>query len=415
MERLTRQKLAQAERCVAASGLDVWITFVRETDEAADPVLPLLVEHGLVWQSALLVTARGRKVAVVGNYDAEPLRQSGDWDEVIPYVQGIGAELRSTLDRLVPDSPRAPRLAVNWSLDDPKADGLSHGMYRQLEELLRGTRFEGSLESAETIVSGLRSRKTRSELERIGEAIRWTDEIFRELETEIVPGRTERELFDFVQGRVRARDLDFAWDPAGDPIVNSGPASAVGHGAPSETIRVEPGHIVHVDFGVRARGYASDLQRCWYVADGRSSTPPAKVRHAFRAVYDTISEGSRALRPGVEGWKVDEAARRFLVAAGYPEYLHALGHQVGRRAHDGGACLAPRWERYGRVPHLRVQEDEVYTLELGVMVDGHGYLGLEEMVRVTEDGCAWLSERQESLPVLGPPRAPAGAGRPVGP
>ncbi len=27
------------------------------------------------------------------------------------------------------------------------------------------------------------------------------------------------------------------------------------------------------------------------------------------------------------------------------------------------------------------------------LVPGHGYLGIEEMVRMTEDGCEWLTER----------------------
>jgi Xaa-Pro aminopeptidase len=70
-------------------------------------------------------------------------------------------------------------------------------------------------------------------------------------------------------------------------------------------------------------------------------------------------------------------------------------------AHDGGGVLAPRWERYGRSPYLPVELDQVYTLELGVMVEGCGYLGLEEMVLVTVDGCTWLSERQDALAVIG--------------
>jgi Xaa-Pro aminopeptidase len=98
---------------------------------------------------------------------------------------------------------------------------------------------------------------------------------------------------------------------------------------------------------------------------------------------------------------VDEAARRSIAAAGYPEFQHAFGHQVGRLAHDGGACLAPRWERYGRTPYLSIRKDQVFALELGVSVPGHGYLGLEEMALVTDDGCHWLSDRQMELPLIG--------------
>jgi len=69
-------------------------------------------------------------------------------------------------------------------------------------------------------------------------------------------------------------------------------------------------------------------------------------------------------------------------------------------AHDGGAILGPRWDRYGRTPFMPVEEDQVYTLELGVLVPGRGYLGIEEMARVAQNGCEWLTERQLRLPLL---------------
>lgn len=401
MSGLTAAKLSQAAGLVAASEADVWLVFVRETAEGGDPVLPLIVEGGLTWQSALIVAASGRRVAVVGNYDADALRSSGDWDEVVPYVQGIRSDLVSALDRLVPDLPRPPRIAVDFSLDDPKADGLTHGMYLLLQDLLEATRFEGCCVSAESIVSGLRGRKVPEEVRRLRGAIRETEEIFREIGAHAGLGLTEREIFGFAQERIRARGLGFSWERHGDPIVNTGPDSMVGHGLPSATIRVAPGHILHLDLGVLFEEYASDLQRCWFVREPHHPDPPSEVERAFLAVHGAISEGARALRPGIEGWRVDEAARSFLVAAGWPEYQHALGHQVGRMAHDGGGVLAPRWERYGRSPYLPVELDQVYTLELGLMVEGRGYLGLEEMVLVTPGGCTWLSERQDALPVIG--------------
>ena len=135
---LTREKLNQAASLVTASDCDVWLTFVRETFGGSDPVLPLILEGGLTWQSALMVFSTGRKVAVVGNYDADPLVATGDWDEVVPYVQDIKGALLEVLDKECGDSPK---IAVNYSLNNDKADGLTHGMYRLLEQLLAGTRF----------------------------------------------------------------------------------------------------------------------------------------------------------------------------------------------------------------------------------------------------------------------------------
>jgi Xaa-Pro dipeptidase len=398
MAALTGAKLAQAQRLVSDAGVDVWLTFVRETAEGGDPVLPLILDGGLTWQSALLVTRKGERVAIVGNYDADPLKASGDWTEVVPYVQGIRQPLLDTLDRVCgPD----PKIAVNFSTNDVKADGLSHGMYLLLERYLAGTRFEGTLVSAESIVMALRSQKTPEEVARMRRAIAETDVLFDEIGAFARIGVTEREVYDHVQGLIRDRGFGFAWDPAGDPIVNSGPHSMIGHGIPSETIKIEPGHVFHVDLGIIVDGYSSDIQRCWYVPESRESGLPPDVVRAAEAVNGAITAGAQILKPGVEGWQVDKAARDFLVSAGYEEYMHALGHQVGRVAHDGGAILGPKWERYGRTPMMPVQKDQVYTLELGVILPDRGYLGIEEMVVVTDTGCEFLSNRQMEIRLLG--------------
>jgi Xaa-Pro aminopeptidase len=129
--------------------------------------------------------------------------------------------------------------------------------------------------------------------------------------------------------------------------------------------------------------------------------PPEMVRRAFDTVVQAIQAAAEVLRPGAAGWEVDAAARRIVIDAGYEEYQHATGHQVGRSAHDGAAILGPKWERYGELPLIKAEEGNVFTLELGIEnIGDHGYLGLEEMVAVTESGCEFLSAPQLTLPLL---------------
>jgi len=101
------------------------------------------------------------------------------------------------------------------------------------------------------------------------------------------------------------------------------------------------------------------------------------------------------------GREVDAAARSSLVDAGYPEPMHALGHQLGRSAHDGGTTLAPRWDRYGAAPLGLVEVGNVFTVEYGAAVPGHGYIGPEEDLVVTADGVEWLSTPQRELWLVG--------------
>ena len=85
------------------------------------------------------------------------------------------------------------------------------------------------------------------------------------------------------------------------------------------------------------------------------------------------------------------------MSAGYAEYMNALGHQVGRNAHDGGTLLGPRWRRYGALPDGIVEPGNVFTLEPNLATDGYGMISLEEDVVVTQRGCEFLSTPQTSL------------------
>ncbi|HKH29727.1 MAG TPA: M24 family metallopeptidase, partial [Gaiellaceae bacterium] len=148
-------------------------------------------------------------------------------------------------------------------------------------------------------------------------------------------------------------------------------------------------------------GYCSDLQRMWYLLDDGESEPPVDVRTAWEAVWAAVDAGAAALGPGAVGHEVDAAARARLVSAGFREPKYALGHQLGRSAHDGGTILGPCWDRYGSAPLGTVEEGNVFTLEYGVPVPGRGYVGLEEDVLVTSDGVEWLSRPQRELWLVG--------------
>ena len=386
-----REKAEQAHALLPEVGLDCWLTFARETTVRPDPGVEMVVGADVTWNSAFLIGCGGERIAIVGRYDAPDIRAGGVFAEVIPYDEGMREALAAALQRLDPQS-----IGLNYSLDDATADGMTHGMWLLLHELLSGTPYPERFVSAAPLLSRLRARKTPGEVARIRGAVATTEDIVRLAGERIRVGASEAEIGAFVHGEFRRRGLESAWSWAGCPIVNSGPESEPGHAAPREDIVVAPGHLVHIDLGVRQDGYCSDIQRMWYVRRPGEDGPPPEVLRAFRTVLQAIEAGAALLRPGVRGWEVDAVAREVVVDSGYEEYRHALGHGLGRACHDGGPLLGPRWERYGEAPEQVVEAGNVYTLELGVMTSA-GYVGVEEDVLVTEAGCEFLSTRQREL------------------
>jgi len=385
---LLHEKHAQIPGILREADIACWMVWVRETSQMADPVLPLLLETDLVWPSALLFTASGERVALVGSYDAMGIPE-GRFDRVVPYIEGVSDPLREELSRIDPQT-----LAINESPNDVAADGLTAGMKLLLLQYLDGTPYQDRLVRAESVVSRLRGRKTPTEIARITRAVEITEEILADLWPKLHVGQTETEIQHMVHDAMHEREAGAAWQAASDPAVDAGPDKPFGHGGPTgrQTTR---GQLLHFDFGVRYRGYCSDLQRMVFF--GAREDVPEDVRRAFDTVRGAIQEAASVLRPGIRGVDVDTVARRFVEEHGYPAYRHALGHQVGRHAHDGGTLLGPPWERYGNAPQGTVEAGNVFTLELGVPTEQHGAVSLEEDVVVVDGGCRFLSNPQTEL------------------
>ena len=390
-DKIVVEKLEQAVGIMRELDIDLWITYARETTLTPDPCLSIIAGFEVTWHSAFLVGKNGEHVAIVGRYDAENVTNTGGYSRVIPYDQSIKPALVEAVRGFDPRT-----IAVNYSENDPAADGLTHGMYLDLLRTFDGTPYADCFISSEQLVTALRGRKSPSEVERIRAAIRTTEELYTEVGSGLGLGQREVEIAARLTSKRKSLGLGTAWAEDYCPIVNAGPDSPVGHAAPGEH-RTQRGHLLHMDFGVQQDGFCSDLQRMWYLPNEGESDIPDDIRRAWDACWGAIDAGAAVLKPGVQGWEVDAAARAYLVTAGYPEYQHALGHGLGRVAHDGATLLGPRWDRYGNTPYGVVEAGNVFTLELGTAVPGRGYIGLEEDVLVTENGIEWLSTPQREL------------------
>ena len=388
---LVKEKIDQAKKILQEFDIDCWITFARESQINGDPTLAFLTTADITWHSAFVISATGETCAIVGQFDKKTVEDTKAYDSVVGYVEGIKSSLQSFLEKLNPSN-----IAINYSRDSEICDGLTHGMYLTLSDYLREIGMEKRLISAEKIISALRERKSKTEINNIKEAIYHTQDIFDKVSGFIRPGVTEKEIAAFMKSETEKKKLDFAWDVNSCPAVFTGPETAGAHYAPTDR-KVEKGHVLNMDFGLKFFGYCSDMQRTFYILeDGQTEAPP-EVRKGFSTILQAIESARKAMKSGIKGVEIDSIARTTIVNNGYEEYPHALGHQVGRFAHDGTALLGPSWEKYSQKPFQSLEEGMVFTIEPRLTAPQRGVVTIEEMVVVTEKGAEYLSDPQREI------------------
>jgi Xaa-Pro aminopeptidase len=364
--------------------IDMWLTFTREGNE--DPLAEDLRLGDLTWRSAGIIEKDGTRTAIVGSLEVELVKQRKLYHQVMGYgSEGAAPKLREFLRRSKPK-----KIAVNTSQDEGAADGLSSGMQRYLAAALR--QHPHKLVSAEDLAIALRARLIPEEVRLLRESVAHCEKIYGEVEDVIRPGKTDKQVHEFARRLVAERGLTTAWAEDHCPSVQVG-SSPAGHlGYYGEAI--EEGDFVKLDFGVKYEGYCSDIQRNYFV--GRAAVP-AGVRRMFETAKAANDAALSILRPGVQGYKVDAIARNLIVKRGYPEYMHALGHVLGRSTHEIGPLLGPRWRnRYGAQGEKRVQKDMVFTIEPSVDSE-FGTCNLEQDVLTIAEGYRDISKRQEHL------------------
>lgn len=226
----------------------------------------------------------------------------------------------------------------------------------------------------------------RSEYEQdcIREAVAKTDIVFNEILPLIKPGVSEKDL---------AAEISFRHIKHGaekdsfEPIVASGPRSALPHGIASDR-RIETGDFITFDIGCFFKGYASDFTRTVVVGE-----PTARQV----GIYETVKKAQRAAvaaaGPGVKCLDLDSVARKIISDAGYGvNFTHSLGHGLGHYVHGLPVLSA-------KSPHV-LEPGNVITIEPGIYITGYGGVRIEDDVIITAEGSEELSKLTRELIVV---------------
>ena len=270
--------------------------------------------------------------------------------------------------------------AKGWTMG-VEADYLPVAEKKRIRRLLpSGVR----LQDAHAIVERARMVKDEDELELIRAAVRLGAKLFdRALEVlkagVAKVGVTEVEVaaeMEYAARRAGAEAMSFP------TIIASGARSALPHGRATQQ-KIAPGAFVVCDFGVILAGYCSDQTRTVWVGDA-SDANGKEARRAYEAVREAQEAAIAAVRPGISVGEVDAAAREVLRKAGLGRYFtHSTGHGVGLEIHEAPRVAAGQKEV--------LKPGMVITIEPGVYFPGKWGIRIEDMVAVTEGGCAVMT------------------------
>jgi Xaa-Pro aminopeptidase len=178
----------------------------------------------------------------------------------------------------------------------------------------------------------------------------------------------------------------------GDFIVSHGPQSAIGHHMGEGRLRA--GEPIVIDLWPRDNESAcyADMTRTYVVGD-----VPAVLAEWHRLCKEALGRSLAEVRAGVTGKAVYEASCEVFEGAGFPTqrtkrdgeildegFFHSLGHGVGLEVHE-----QPILGLTGYEPLL---SGEVFAVEPGLYRPGFGGCRLEDLVVVTADGVANLTD-----------------------
>lgn len=389
MSKLHEEKIKQAITYLNEYDLDSWLIF---SSEGSDAAVNLMTGLKTVGNTFFIFTREGKKYAVASIIDAQESENSGLFDEVFKYSNNADEVLNALMMRL---NPR--HIALNFSQSDHLCDGLTRGKYLWLSEKLDKS-LVSRFVSSEKVLKKIRSIKTKSEVEKIVKAIEITTDIYESIFNKLKAGMTEIQVAEMFVAEMKSRGVtNGITNKLTYPMVLK---EKIAHREPSDAV-IQKGDFLIMDFSVNYEGYVSDIARTAYFLKENETEAPESMRMRFDAVYDAITLVKESIRPGMQGYQLDDLARKHLLDKGMPEISHATGHQIGRLVHDGGALLGPRWPRYGSAPHETIEENMVFTIEPTILYSNGEYSILtEENIVVKEKGGEFLSKRQEKIVLI---------------
>lgn len=373
-------------------GFDAWVVDAREYNE--DPVARTMLP-ATWWDTArrrtiLVFRDQGRERAAISRYPVGPF--PADWDPDVESDQW--AALAGHL------SDVSGTVGVNVSGTFPLADGMTSTEHVALVRALG----EHHVESAENLAIGWLETRLDEEIPFMAEACHIAHGFLRRaLSNEVIePGTTTTEDVAWWLAQTAHDSGHRVWFHPGVTVQRRAEASPT----PTDGINdrlIEPGDLIHIDFGIVRNGYHTDQQQHGYVLAGQESGPPDSLVTGLKQGNRLQDILMAEMSPGRTGNEALAATLEAAMSEGIRPIVYT--HPIGLHGHAAGSTIG-LWDNQDRIEgagDYPIGVNTGWSIELAVEVDIDEWDGQPAKIMLEEDaflgsnGVKLLDGRQEHL------------------
>lgn len=387
-----------------AHKIDAWVLITREYNE--DPVVKTMLPP--TWLNArrrtILVFTLDPKTGEVSR--AAITRYP--FGKLIPSVwkkEEQPNQMKALVDYLRQKNPK--KIGINTSENYGIVDGLAQTDYRLFEEALSST-LKKRLVSAEPLATAWIETRTAREMMVYNQLVEITHNIIAEaFSTKVITlgVTTTDDVVWWLREKVSALGLKTWFHPTID-VQRTGNSDLYAFDGKSKFDVIQPGDLVHCDFGITYLGLNTDCQELAYVLRREETKAPKELEDALadgNRVQDLFTDRFKTGRTGNETLAMALEAGR---AEGLRPQIYT--HPLGLYGHSAGTTFG-MWDSQEGVPgsgDWPLHENTVYAIELNTKVYIEAWekdirIMLEEAGYFGPNGFAYVNKRQTKLYLIG--------------
>ena len=386
------------------TGIDMWVIITREYNE--DPIIKTLLPP--TWLNArrrtILVFYYDRKInkvesAAISRYN---------FGENIPSIwnkEKTPNQIEALYSHILEKNPS--KIGLNYSKNFALVDGISKTDF-DLFYNNAPKKIKNKIISAEKL--GIRWIETRTEKEKIiySQLVEITHNIIKEaFSTNVItPGITTTEdVVWWMREKVLKLNLKTWFHPTID-VQRNKVSDLYAFDGKSKYDIIQPGDLVHCDFGITYLTLNTDCQQIAYVLKGKEKDAPKFLKNALNKANRVQDIFTNQFELNKTGNEILETSLNLAINEGLNPQIYT--HPLGTFGHSAGTTLG-MWDSQNGVPFtgdVPMNFDTVYAIELNnkTYIKEWGKevrIMLEEAGVFENNGFRYVNGRQEDIILIG--------------